>query len=346
MGHQLLEIDVLLHARAPHRVVRSVDFLEQLLDRRVERAVGVERVGARLEQLLVFVDRAEIFRAPLLVDEPVELEDGAVGLAGHALGEIPVDLLGNRVEAEVLVVDVQPAERFARRGLTQLLEKGEGEPFTQEAVVLPDVVEDDRRQADEGLSGREARDVDAQARLGGIPAALAARADADVPDLDVLPGQIGRVVGVQVRVGAQLREIARIHRQADFLNRVLVEELGHGLRQRRRGPDRGERQQCSGNHEGTDTHGSPHSENWKRIALLVKVAFEGRGPCEGSSSFSWTKFAWILIQRLTYQFTPKVVTWSAFPRMVSARGLVEPCSLDDPLWNLSFSMRAAISIAP
>ena len=46
------------------------------------------------------------------------------------------------------------------------------------------------------------------------------------------------------------------------------------------------------------------------MALLVKLAFDGSGPCDGSSSFSRMKFAWILNQRFTYQFTPKVVTWS------------------------------------
>ena len=53
----------------------------------------------------------------------VELEDGAVGLAGHAPGEVAVDLLGDRVQALVLVVDEQPAEGLARRRLPHLLEE-------------------------------------------------------------------------------------------------------------------------------------------------------------------------------------------------------------------------------
>src|SRR5947207_1012592 len=59
-------------------------------------------------------------------------------------------------------------------------------------------------------------------------------------------------------------------------------------------------------------HGSPHREKMKRMALLEKLAFEGSGPCDGSSSFSRMMFAWILTQWFTYQFTPKVVTWLAF----------------------------------
>jgi hypothetical protein len=80
----------------------------------------------------------------------VELEHRAVGLAGDALREVAVDLLGDRVEALVLVVDVQPAERLPGRA-AQLLEHREREPLAQLRVVLPDVVEDDRRQADERL---------------------------------------------------------------------------------------------------------------------------------------------------------------------------------------------------
>ena len=44
------------------------------------------------------------------------------------------------------------------------------------------------------------------------------------------------------------------------------------------------------------------------MALLVKLAFDGSGPCDGSSSVSRMKFAWILKNRFMYQFTPNVVT--------------------------------------
>ena len=43
------------------------------------------------------------------------------------------------------------------------------------------------------------------------------------------------------------------------------------------------------------------------MALLVKLGFDGSGPCDGSSSVSRMKFAWILNHRFMYQFTPKVV---------------------------------------
>ena len=64
VGHELGQIDVLLHPLPPDRVVGPVDLSEELLDRRVERGVGVELVRARLEQRLVARDRAEILGAP------------------------------------------------------------------------------------------------------------------------------------------------------------------------------------------------------------------------------------------------------------------------------------------
>ena len=40
-------------------------------------------------------------------------------------------------------------------------------------------------------------------------------------------------------------------------------------------------------------------ENWNRMAVLVKLGFDGSGPCDGSSSVSRMKFAWILNHRFS-----------------------------------------------
>ena len=54
--------------------------------------------------------------------------------------------------------------------------------------------------------------------LVAVAAAEPARADADVADLDVPPGQVGRVVGVQAEVLAERAQVAAVHRQPDFLD--------------------------------------------------------------------------------------------------------------------------------
>ena len=129
--------------------------------------------------------------------------------------------------------------------------------------------------------------------------------------------------------------------------RVDVEQLRGGLRARRQPRRRGRAPSAAAAMTpGRARMDGPQSENWKRMALVVKLAFDGSGPCDGSSSFSRMKFAWILKKRLMYQFTPNVVTWSRLPRMTSARGLVEPGSPDAPLLNRRLSTRAPTSTAP
>ena len=55
------------------------------------------------------------------------------------------------------------------------------------------------------------------------------------------------------------------------------------------------------------------------MALLLKLALDGSGPCDGSSSFSRIRFAWILIHRRTYQFTPNVTMVAIAENHVGAR---------------------------
>ena len=53
-------------------------------------------------------------------------------------------------------------------------------------------------------------------------------------------------------------------------------------------------------------HDCTHIENWNRTRRLQKAACEGVGPWSGKVIVSRTRFAWILIHRFAYQFTPNV----------------------------------------
>src|SRR5262249_28551601 len=152
---------------------------------------------------------------------------------------------------------------------------------------------DDRREADERLAGRVPVDLDEVAGFLGIATAAAARPDGDVADLDVPPREIRRVMRVQLGVGAQRGEVARVHPQADLLHGVRVEEVIGGLRRGGRDPEQDGDERPD---EGC-AHGSPQKYTWKRTALVVNVPCGGSGPCDGSSSFSRMTFAWILKKR-------------------------------------------------
>ena len=115
MGHELPEVEACLHAFAPDRFVRAVDLAEQIADRTVERAVGFELVVARLEQRSV---GCRIVAGVFGVegDAPSDTRTGGPPVSPIVrVTNASVDVLDERVEALVLIVDVEPGERLARR---------------------------------------------------------------------------------------------------------------------------------------------------------------------------------------------------------------------------------------
>jgi hypothetical protein len=271
------------HAFPPHRIVGTIDFLEELLDRDIQRAVGVAHVGAGFEERLVGADRAEVLAVP--DKEVVVLEERAVGLAGHARHVIGVDLLGDRVEPLVLVVDEQPAVRLAGRRETHLRERPERERVANERGVLPAIAEDDGGEPEELLSRGVPVERHEKSRLGRTPAARAARADRGVANLDTAPLQVGGVVRVEQIGLSQLPPVPRVDGQPDLLERGDVEEVRRRLRHRRRDPGKGEHEKRHTDNTPSGAHGSPHSENWKRKTVLEKDGLDATGPARGRPAF-------------------------------------------------------------
>ena len=66
MGHELREVDILLHAIAPDAVVGVIDLPQPVVDREVEHRIGFFLVVLRLEAVFVGCEiLAEVFTPPL-----------------------------------------------------------------------------------------------------------------------------------------------------------------------------------------------------------------------------------------------------------------------------------------
>ena len=87
-------------------------------------------------------------------------------------------------------------------------------------LILRQVVEHERLQAEELLAARIAIEVDAQAGLGAAARSEAARADADVANGLPVPDHVGRVVGVLLERGLQLRPVGCVQPDLDALQHV------------------------------------------------------------------------------------------------------------------------------
>ena len=197
---------------------------------------------ARLEERLVGVERAEVFAAERR--HPVILEEVAVVFAERAVDELGLNLLDQRVDTLVLVVDEETAERFARRRHADAVEERHRDLLAHHRRILQQVVEHERREPGEALIAGVAVEVDAQPELDAVARAGAARPDADVAHPLAAPDHVGGVVGVLGEVRAQQLQILRVDQQADLVQRRRVEDLVgrlRGGRPRRRGRREGER---------------------------------------------------------------------------------------------------------
>jgi hypothetical protein len=102
---------------------------------------------------------------------PVGIEQVARAPAEHAVQEAGVEVLDDHVEPLKDIVDEQPAERLARREQAHPIEQGHRRLLADERGVLPDVVEDERLQAEECLTCRIPFEVHEQAKLYWVAAA-------------------------------------------------------------------------------------------------------------------------------------------------------------------------------
>jgi hypothetical protein len=103
--------------------------------------------------------------------------------------------------------------------------QGHRDLFANERWILPEIVQHDGAQTLKRLAADVAVEVDLQTELGRIPAAAAARPDADVLLLDAVPRHVGGIVGVEVVVLAQLDQVARTHEYPQLVDDAAVEHL-------------------------------------------------------------------------------------------------------------------------
>ena len=248
---------------------------------RYKRRVGLELVRARLEQGFV---RREVVPQVFGVErhQPVVFEHVAAVLPERAGREFRVRLLGHGVHALVLVVDEQPAERLQGSGLSQAVEQGHRQVLADHRGILPEVVEHERPQPDETLTGRVPIEVDAQPRLDGIRASGPAGTDRGIANPGVPPEQVDGVVRVVHVALAQLREVPRVHEQPDLVQRGRVEEIGGRLREE---TGAARRQQHEDQERQTKGMATRHGER----ELRTKWTAEREGP--GSRSLAATAAA-------------------------------------------------------
>ncbi len=172
--HERGNVEAWLQHGRKSRSRRLVGQPHQFLDRPpllgvalVLACLGVEsfRVGAEVGAHVVESPRCAL-DVVVLEQVPVVL-DVALDFTEDAGQEVLVHRLDDRVEADQLVVHVQPRERLARRRHAHPGEQPHRHRFLDARRVLREVVEDDRLEAEEGLVRRVAVEIDAQPGLGG-----------------------------------------------------------------------------------------------------------------------------------------------------------------------------------
>jgi hypothetical protein len=140
-----------------------------------------------------------------------------------------VHRLDDRVEAGVLVVDVEARMRLARCRYAQAREQRHAEPLVQVAGILDVVAQYDGLQPEKLLPLVEQVEVDPQAGFVAAAAAGAAGPNPDVLDPLIAPREVRGVVGVQLVVSLEIAPIPRVHREPDGVELRVVEE-GGGVR--------------------------------------------------------------------------------------------------------------------
>ncbi len=216
-----------------------VDHPHQLFDRPPDQRFGMALVGLDVEARLVRRQRAALItKAPRAAEHVVVFEQVAVVLdvvadaAEHAAHHRLVHGFDEGVKARVPAVHEQARVRFARRRNPQPREEPHRHGFLDAAEILRQVVEHERLEAEKLLAARVTIEVDAKAGLGGAPRSETARANADVAHGLPVPDQVGRVIGVFLEGGLELRPVGLVEPQLDALQHLRIEEIVLRLRQR------------------------------------------------------------------------------------------------------------------
>ncbi len=213
---------------------RAVGEPDQRFDRPIQLLVALRFMRGRLESQLVFEEAVpEIAELPVVhplefVEIPVVLRVFADG-AKHAREHLLVHRLDDHIEAGVLVVDIEPRVNGARRGNAQPRIERHRDGLVNAGRVLRHVVEHERLQAEKSLRRGVAVEVDAQPGFVRAARAAAARADADVTNGLAIQRQIGRVVGVGLEFGPQLRPVGRMQEQIHTLEVLAGKQRIGGL---------------------------------------------------------------------------------------------------------------------
>src|SRR5918994_464702 len=150
------------------------------------------------------------------------------------LKKVLVDVLDDRIDAVVLVVDEQARVRFARRGPAEALVEAHRDALAHHRGVLPVVVEDDGAETGEALAIAIAIELDLQSRLRAAPRTEAARADADVAHRVAAPDELRGIVTVPIEPLTQRSPVTRVDAQMDIVQRRVVEQIAWTLRETRR----------------------------------------------------------------------------------------------------------------
>ena len=112
--------------------------------------------------------------------------------------------------------------------MPSLAEEPHRQALAHVARILRGVPQDERLETEKRLPVGVAVHVDAQTELVRPPAALAARADADVAHHLVVPAEIRRIVGLLQPVVLQYLQVPGIDLQPDLVEHAVVEERVRG----------------------------------------------------------------------------------------------------------------------
>jgi hypothetical protein len=96
-------------------------------------------------------------------------------------------------------------------------------------LILREVIEHQRFQAEKTAAAGIAIEVETQAGLVGAARAAAARPDADVADGLPVPREVGRVIGVGLEFRLQFGPVGGVDEQVNALDCLLGKQILRGL---------------------------------------------------------------------------------------------------------------------